>query len=1141
MFGKNNLNHTHSATLKRSKCFVFSEFFTNENTAIVWGETYDVSTEKHVLSNEQITLQSTRSSSMSTTLQVTRNESTVMDISSAPTVTVNEKPLIAARPLNLRQNQPYSEDQKENILLVNDTEMELSLVMQPPAKTAPRQSLFTAPLKRPSLFNFTHKNEASILAPAEKTSGSDNMDISGIEPTLPSSELPMQTVNAGNNYRDWLKQNNLIAKPKDNVEEKRRETVCQVMDMYLDKSQSTEVVPMIKKNELQQKPVARRTINEQFEMSMDNDTATKSNAHPKPVDEKRTAEVVRGNSRRQTINQAQEMQLDMSPVSESPIVQHNLAWKPNSQPNKCLTVNQPAEMSLENRSGSNCDHLVDMSIEIMQSEVKGVKGNPSLRQSMHQIQDISMDVPMSAGNRQVQNKAQDISLDTIQWTNPPYIQQQNTNQKKPTQSANRMTINEPREMSFDSTSKTTAQTFSNKTNLGDISMDLQLTEPYKLKFNPPHVQRDVANYKKSSQSSARMTINEPREMSFDSTAKSTTKTFSNKTILDNMSMDFQTFEAHKQPTRKSVIHKSPSKNATTLFDQSESFEMTKAIDQNSMYLSYHPLHSTKLNEVNCSKFPDIDFDTSIQTDKTENNTLHSASMIEETFVDENKATQSAANNVPAKSVQLFNQTKNQSIRGVYDLDMSNDSPIPTAKKYNLNKTPFYFGIDKENDPALIETMHASGSSLDITNNSGDEQMRDADRKSGAQDLRRGTVLLHATIQNETNTTTAANGNNTMTIEISDTSIELPHTDAPTMFSNMGNSRRKTCVEEMPMVLQPIQKANERKASNIMTQSILQITPIKIDDSINEKLPNPDSQRDKENKRLTTIRNETIALDDSPIGNASVSFGLEGSKQLTFIDDDDEDDQICNTKLDLAISLDGSLGSDINDLVHRKNASFDRRSVDISKFSLASMNSEHMYELKDAAQELAEQNPPPLPSAMTLNELEAFKKSNRLRHSNVFDINVSTETNPNETAPDDEVFRPVHKKDASPDNRISMGPVGRSSILLRRSSIGSNHDANETSFLSKSVANKPLNELKLNFSGYDQFIGLATPQDVFNDFCNRMNQIQLKAQAWTEERRKLENGEIDSVYDNNNDEALVSQNVEAPSWASLYINKIKWEE
>lgn len=991
---------------------------------------------------------------MSATLQTTHNDSVVMDISnavpSAPTME-EKRPVNTTRPSILRM--PYSEDQKENIIVNDDTDIELSLIMQPPTKPAPSKPLFStsslisssrASLFKPSLFNFARKSEASETTTAgERTSGSDNMDISGIEPTIPFEEPEMKPAYK---YEDFLRQNNLIANAKSGTNN-RRQTINQSVDMQLDKIES---LPAVQPMTLPQKSNPERTFNEPHEISIDCETKFNVRAQQPTANDQKP--------RRETIVAAQDMQLDSSQMDESPIVQRKeLPPKSILHRNVRTTTPEPFEMSLE-PIDANCAQLSDMSIEFLPSELQS---RQIRRQTTHKAHDISLDTSTFGMNprQMTENLPLDMSLDTMHWKNSP-INQPNDS-KKSTQLSKRMTIVEPREMSFDSTTKSATQTYSNKTIFGDISMDLQYTEAIP-----------------------------------------------------------------KQPPRKSVICKSPSKNSTKLFDQSDAFEMTNGAELNSMYMSYHPIQSTRINDGNCSKFTDIDSNASIQDENVKNNTFHPSSDIDGTFVGEKKN----ENSIPVKQVQIFNQTKRQTIHETRDLDMSEDSPIPTAKKYNLNKTPFYYGIDKENNPDLFETLHASDlSSLDLTNNSKEEKQLSA-FKADSADARRGTELFHATIHNDSNLD-EANETDTFPIEISDSSI-IVEPEKPTI----ADSKRRTCFKEMSMIMEPIPKTEQKRVSNIWTQSILQITPIKIDDSIERRSPNSVEK----NMCLTVVNG-------SPFDYKNTMNGLEESKQLTFIEDDDEDDQICNTKLDLALSLESS---DIDDFVERKCASITNKSCNLSKFSLhseiidmPSIHSEKAFSMKGIDETLPVEPMPQFPDTLKVNELQAFKKSSRLRHSNVFELNTTAEANQSESIVTDKAFDENisigHMKN------VSMAPISQSSIMQRRSnSIGTNNDANETSYLSKSTADKPLSEIKIDFSGYDKLVGLATPQDVFKDFCNRMDQIKIKAKQCEDERNKFENGEIESIdpfNSNNNDDDLVSQNVEVPSWTFLYKNKMKWEE
>lgn len=766
-------------------------------------------------------------------------------------------------------------------------------------------------------------------------------------------------------------------------------------------------------------------------------------------------------SRRQTVNEPMAIQLDDSnQMIDSPIISktNNVALNP-TQNDKRKTINEPSEMSLEKENKNKSEQSVeensiDMSIEVLASELKH---RPIRRRTTHQPQDISLEKPSVPVNMH----QQDIKSHQMQ------------------------------DMSFDT---------------------------IHWSASPQIEHHGHSNWKMSTQSANRRTINEPHEMSFDSTGKTNVQ-LNEKTILADISMDLQSTKPNSNVSRKSVICKSPCKNATAVFGNSEEIELTKGIDESLLYSSYHPLHSTKLNDINNTKFTEIDFDESGLIDKVENNTLPMESSVVESPIEKFPATQAR------KSVQMVNQTKNQTILGHFNLDISEDSPLSTAKKYNLNKTPFYFGMDKENDPALIETMHASdSSSLDLTNQSREMMEQTPEKEelpsSKPSEVRRGTVMYHTTIGNDTDLGQAVNETNTSVIEISSQSDESigPVADAPA-----------SCSMDMDVDALP-QIESKRPNTTIMTQSILNLTPIQMDDSVPKQLP----LKTDVNHRLTvTLFDSASAMNESPVSFKNLTSSPEETKQLTFIEDDDEDDQICNTKLDLAGSLEFS---EINDLEVRKHAS--NNNCNLSRLSLHSgysiqteasisaLKNDQMEELKDAS--FTNESPKMCPP--NFEELNAFRKSRRLRHSNVFDGHTTEDNNRSES---------IAHTDEAPKNSISLAQISRSSIMQRRSnSIG----ANDTSYLLKEATDIPLSEIKLDFSGYDKLVGLATPNDVLKDFCSRMDQIRRKAKKWEDDRKKLANGEIESLdLLNNNDEDLVSQNVEAPSWTFLYRNKLKCEE
>lgn len=1085
-----------------------SEFFGNENTVIAWGETYDVSTEKHVLSNEQITLQSTRSSSMSATLQTTRNDSSVMDISNMVPASIDaptEKKTASFQPSIFRKATPYAEDQKENIMVHDDTEMELSLVMPPPTKAAPSKSIFASSLK-PSLFNFASKKEViETPSPAERTNGSDNMDISGIEPAISSSDHKTETVPTGKSresaYTNFLQQNNLIAKSK-NEKDGRRQTTNQRFDMNLDNSHIIES-PIISQSS---KPSSRTTINEPSEMSLEikPKVQTRAKVSESPINmsiEMPMEKVEKRTTRRQTVNQAEDM--ETSKLVSPMVQQSHSTQKKASQPNSRRTITEPQDLSLDAAEQSHANargNNTHMSIQYFPEESRS-----SRRQTTHQPQDMDMDIETShlATSVVVQPKNRKTIHQSIDMTMDDFNNLTKVNHhsriddmsiqylpvEKP--STRRQTSHKVQDISLDTPTTKSGVQYQDIHQLKDMSLDtIQLSHSPAM---PP------ANSIRKKQAANRMTMNEVRDMSFDSnaTGKSNAYSRNNRTILADMSMDLQSTEPYPQ-SRKSVICKSPSKNATKMFDQS-SLEFTKAIDQN---VSYHPFHSTKLVDNNCSRFTEMGFDVSP----------------EESFVAEEKQKSPVSVPVPMKrSVQMFSRATNQTNHGICDLDMSETSPIPTSKKFNLNKTPYYIGLDKEND--LLDTMRISdSSSLDLTNNSIEEKASlNPNRKATVAESGHATMLLHATIKDDSRMD-AAHETLSEPIEISDDSIKSVQQEP--VFLSAG-TKRNTCFQEVSMAVEP-KSRNDTIRMSMANQSLFQLSsmesPIQNEGSISEKLPSQAGAI----KRLTM----NTSMNDSNSNFGNTSNGAEESKQLTFIEDDEDEDQICNTKIDLAISFEGS----IHDSVERKCESFGNQTHEFSRFSMHSTEASMLSDVVKPYIERLNEQPFDEPVPSLTQELTAFKKSHRLRYSNVFDGNDTGNTNRSENTSNDE----------PPSAGTSLAQVSQSSIMQRRSLNSSNGEANESSFLMKRP-DKKLSEIKIDFSGYKKLAGLATITDVMNDFANRMDQIRRQDLERAEQRRKFAAGEIDSIDSlNNNDDELVSLNVEAPSWSFLYKNKIDSE-
>lgn len=1178
---------------------VNSEFFTNENTAIVWGDQYDVSTDKHVLSNEQITLQSTtRSSSMSATLQTTRNESIVMDISNlagqataTTTVTSHEnKPSVKS--LNFSKHMPYREDQKENIMVGDDMELELSMCMPPPPAPPSKKSMFSTSMK-PSLFNFTQKNNA-VESPqiSERTTGSDIMDISGIEPTIEPNPIRSNATaltKSESSYTAWLKQNGFKADEKND----HRQSTNQPEDIDLCQSQIVVEPPIVTKKQNTRKtinepldmtlettndplssvqPNSRRSINEPQDLSLE-DVTTQAN-HCKPVSNTKSIEnkievlpmsnvsveylpMAKSSHRRQTITKAEDMDVEENPT-QSYVMQnerslmtksfgfsnkdlsidnfnlskmHNYNYsqmpgttvcftkmpsdrrqtvnrsqnmdieksyaetsnvgarkmdnsKPSVPPNKRQTINQAQNMSFdmhdEPLNANTCNRTAELSVKCPTES--------SRRQTISQIQDMDLELPVAgegaapskasshpSNKRQTINQPQEMSFVTYNTRSKSLNQNQivEAPARSEKQALRRQTTHESKDISLDVPKSEARAYLKDIYDIKDMSLDTIVI---------PAVQSvNTKSQKSSSMTASRMTINEPRDMSFESNATGKSKAYScnNKTILVDMSMELQSTASSVQQNRQSVIFKSPCKSATKRFDQS-SLELTKPIDSD---MSYHPMHSTKLYDNNCSKFTDVDFDESV--------------------VDENEPTPKPPPCPAKRSVQIFNPIQNQTIQK--SLEMSEeDSPIPTAKKFNPNKTPFYVELDKEN--ILLDTMCASDSSSIVLSDNSTNEKPKAAMQQAAVELRRETAYLHETIKADDSQMMASNKKSMEAIEISDDAIEP--LELQPMHRSTG-ARRKTCIQEVSMVIDTVPQPESKRLSTF-NQSLFQLSSMDIDPiPINDLEPQV-----ADTKRFSFNNFE---------GSANTSNACDESKQLTFIEDDEEDeDQICNTKLDLAISLDSSSGT-IEDMVERKCESYANKTQDISRFSIADSVMQSIGSAIDVSKQSLD-----LPIPPTAAELEAFRRKDRLRRSNVYDGNETASTNHSKNS--------TVTNDDGPYQRL--GSPNQSSIMQRRSINATNDDPNETSFLMKRP-DKPLSEIRLDYSGYEKLAGLATPLDVIEEFTRRMEKINRQKEEWAEQRRKFAAGEIDS-FDifNNND--VDSQNLEAPSWTFLYKNKIECE-
>lgn len=1205
------------------------EFFTNESTAIAWGETYDVSAEKHasVSSNEQITLQSTRFSSMS--MQTTRNDSAVMDISTVSNNATKsgappQEKLVNFKPTAKNGPNPIPVHEKENIEALDD--MDLTLELPPPApptksfssKVVP--SIFSSSL-RPSFSNSTAKLAMAELSHfAEKTSGSDNMDISGIEPT-DQNEVYAEA-STSKRASEYLKSvngdKNLFLKnqqnPKSQVEDiqfdktqvndlrsgrlevalSTRETINQSLEMSLEgknltKSkdvsgsfadmsietsleqvnrpntmQTTDAIDMEMSrlkpssayqddftNEPFKKPISRRTVTISHDITTDDFNASKANPCGR-LDEisvqyfdpnkpynmetstflKPTGKSYRQSHIRRTINEPHDITTDETNASTvnpyNRTVEMSIAYYPAWDQPK-TTVHQAQDMELssaciqqsggraeQNLAGNSTvekrssrrqtilqEHDMDLDSPLKNPNeiMTASSSRTQSRQTIHKPHDISVDFTeqrptmpkiFASLRRQTTHTIQDISLDTsntqsneslrgnAKSTDGPAVQHRRTvtisndittddfnapkanSYGRPGEISvpyfDSLTIKEPHDITTDETNASTVHPYNRNVEMSipyypardqskttvHHAQDMEMSSTY-----VPAVQHGNRNWKKNLPSTSRMTINEPTDMSFDSnaTGKSNIHSRYDKTILGDMPMELQSTDVYGQlNNRKSVICKSPRKNGAATFDQS-SLEFTKLIDQNN--LSCHSLHTTKFNDRNISKFSEFELNMSDGNSSDDN-------LVEQ-------------KDPEPPALKLSAPTHFQTIHSVYDLDISEDSsPIPTAKKFNLNKTPYYAELDRGSD----------SSSLELTDNNFNDESHAETKRNEQQSMAatkqcRETKIFHQTINDQNSYLNVAEANGSG--RISPASVP------------MERSKLINIDDLIP---------DNSKRLSMPNQSLFQLSsigsPNQIDDSV--------SLTNSHSSAPTNLANVSIGANDS-------------SKQLTFIEDDDDDDQICNTKIDFASSLENSENSG--------NDSMIASMIDIVKPIIASTS---------ALITSGEQLDPSL-----CKELSAFKKSNRLRHSNVFESNEMANMNRSDT----DTFNDESANAAAHNSKTTLADIGQSQIMQRRSNnTTANDEANESSFLKKRPAKKA-SEVKLDFSGYDEFAGLATPMDVFDDFLQRMEQIDRQNEIWAEQYRKFEAGEIDNFDDNNNQDPN-SQNVEAPSWTFLYKNMMQEE-
>lgn len=470
----------------------------------------------------------------------------------------------------------------------------------------------------------------------------------------------------------------------------------------------------------------------------------------------------------------------------------------------------------------------------------------------------------------------------------------------------------------------------------------------------------------------------------------------------------------------------------------------------------------------------------------------------------------SVNRSERKSISQMN------LSGINISDKENMIHPPTQKKqYDLNRTPFYkAGDDDENDTTLTN----EGSSIDMSNVENEQS-----HYNEKVDEPNGCAYAHQTISD--------------TMEIIDASIvgdgvEVNESLNQSPVVQSDKRRRETCYQEASME-EDLPAAVENRLSHPMDVSIAKenslIERITEDCSVID-LSTPDlslsdrpiAENSKKPNRGTIFASTSMQLDDSleiyskslyesihhitmdmdrtqnesaeglpKIGNlfanvtkhCNATMTQENPVELTFIGDeyDDDENMLCNTKFDLHESESNSLNS----------------------------------------------LPGSMESILKLDKGDVFKTKDLLRRSlNLIVANAAIEYDKEKIATEqsDAVLMPPPQAAVAP-TATPLSNLLSNNCSRRSGSVGS--AGNETSYLMNATDDIPIGELKLDWSSYDKFKGLATPQDVIKNFAIRMDKIRRKGK--------------ESVNQLQNEEQLTTQNVEAPSWVFLMRNKIEEEQ
>lgn len=269
------------------------------------------------------------------------------------------------------------------------------------------------------------------------------------------------------------------------------------------------------------------------------------------------------------------------------------------------------------------------------------------------------------------------------------------------------------------------------------------------------------------------------------------------------------------------------------------------------------------------------------------------------------------------------------------------------------------------------------------------------------------------------------------------------------------------------------------------------------------------------QHLTMEQTQAVTSFASPSILLPPRMSMENSRpldefcQLTFIDDED---------LELVDSIDG------NDEPYVKKplkAEINQTNNTLKSLTLQSaiepVANAFGHRMANRTTSIA--GPPPL----TQHEQQAFQKSKLSRYSNDHSkegsIRLSHTADSQDSLPTPAPApKPVVDRQPKQSNRI-LEPMPSSSIPK--------YDVNttETSYLQNVTVDKQWKDIKLDFSGYEKFRGLATPNDVCNAFVQR---CEFLAERVNQLKEAATLNDIPEPQ---------SQDVEAPSMKFLYFNKL----